>query len=142
MVAITSDGFSVSLKYHRAAHELRQKDSQKLSKDVAERQQVQETDRVHPAFVLKIFPNLHFQRCNVRENIAMRNYNSLGLGRRTRSEDDLQRVRGFDLGGLIGGRRMRFQRFRQVLQSERCDRLLHVVTRAHQQLGVDLLMHS
>ena len=72
----------------------------------------------------------------------MRDYNSFGLGGRAGSEYDLQRVRGFDVGGGIGRGRVCSQCCRQVLQSEGWDRLLHVVTRAHLQLGVDLLMHS
>src|SRR3984893_16375290 len=50
--------FECVLKYHPAAHQLRQEDSQKLSEDVAEWQQIQEADRMHPSFVLEIFSNL------------------------------------------------------------------------------------
>ena len=71
--------FQAVLKNYRPAHELRKKNPQKLPEDVAQRQQVQKANRVDEAFVLEILLNLRLQRCHVRENIAMRDDNALGI---------------------------------------------------------------
>src|SRR5580692_4987954 len=94
-------GFECVLEYHGAAHQLRKEDAKKLPEDVAERQQIQEADGMNPSFVLEIFLNLQFQWRNIGENVAVRDYDSLGLGGGAGSEDDFQRVGRFDLGGRI-----------------------------------------
>ena len=101
--------FECVLKDHGAAHELRKEDAKKLAEDVAERQQIQEPDWVYPSFVFKIFPHLQFERRNVRENVAMRDHDSLGLGGGAGSEDDFQCVCGGDSGGGISRGRVRCQ---------------------------------
>src|SRR5579864_7428213 len=116
--------FECVLEDYGAAHQLRKEDAKKLAEDVAERQQVQEADGVYPSFVFEIFPNLQFERRNIGENVAVRNYDSLGLGGGAGSEDDFQRVRGFDLGGRMSHGRLRCQCLGQVFQSQGWDRLL------------------
>src|ERR1700734_3674556 len=109
------------MKYHRAAHQLGQEDSQKLSEDVTERQQIQEADRMKPAFVLQIFLNFQFQRRNVGENIAVRDHNSLWLGGGAGSEDDFERVGRLDTGGGGGGCPPRPPCVREIFPSEGWD---------------------
>src|SRR5580658_10030130 len=118
--------FECVLEDHGAAHQLRKEDAKKLAEDMAERQQIQETDWVYPSFVFKIFPDLQFERRNIGENVAVRNYDSLGLGGGAGSEDDFQRVRGFDLGGGISYGRVRCQCLGQFFQGQRWDRLLRM----------------
>ena len=53
------------LENHRAAHQLRQKYSQKLPEHVAQGQQVQEANGMDQAFILQIFLDFCFQRRDV-----------------------------------------------------------------------------
>ncbi len=77
-------GFQRLLKNHGPAHQLRQKHSQKLSEDMAQRQQVQKAHRMHQAFVLEISLNFRFERRDIAENIAVGNYHAFGFGGRSR----------------------------------------------------------
>src|SRR5580700_95259 len=106
------------MEYHRAAHQLGKEDSQKLSEDMTERQQIQETNWMHPSFILEIFSDLDFQRRNICADIAMRDDDSLWLSSGAGGEYDFQRVGGSDFFGGIFRRRMCHQCAGQVIQ---CD---------------------
>ena len=59
-----------------------------LAEHVAERQQVQEADGKKRPRVFAVFLDLAFHRNDVRENVAMRDDDALGLGGGAGGEDD------------------------------------------------------
>ena len=92
MTRITSVGFSVSWKMHGRGQQLRQEDAEKLSEDVAERQQVQKAQRMEDALVAKVLADLALQRLEVGQDVAVRDDDAARLGRGARGEDDLHDV--------------------------------------------------
>ena len=71
---------------------MRQEDAEELAEDVAERQQVQEAQRMEDALVLEIFADLAFERLEVRQDVAVRDDDAAWLGRGAGGEDNLDDV--------------------------------------------------
>src|SRR6185369_4348748 len=69
------------LKEYFAAEQLRYEYPHELTEYVTQRDQVEKSQRVNEAFVLEIFPNLGFERIDVRKNILMSKADAFGLGR-------------------------------------------------------------
>ena len=76
-----SVGFSVSWKTTVAGQQLRQQDTEKLSEDVAQRQQIQKTERMEDALVLQVLANLALQRLKIGEDVPMGDDDATRLGR-------------------------------------------------------------
>ena len=72
-------------------------ESQKLSEDVAQGQQVQEAQGMEPLLVLPMLSDLALNRFEVRQHVAVGDHNSLRFGSRSRREDDLKHVVAGDL---------------------------------------------
>ena len=80
------------LKDDGRRQQLRQKDAEELSEDVAERQQVEKAQRMKDALVLQILADLALQRLQVGQDVAVRDDDAARLGRRAGGEDDLHDV--------------------------------------------------
>ena len=99
---------------------------------------------MHQSLILQVASHLALHGSNVRENIAVSDDHALGLRRRARREDNLQRVSASqrDLGrrGVLAAHDLR-----QILQVQRRNRmsrscaLVHMPSRPHQQLRLDPL---
>src|SRR6185369_7255022 len=70
-------GLEGILKDHGAAHQLRQKHSEELPENMAQRKEVQKTNGMDEALVLQIFLDLCFKRSDIAENIAVRDHHAL-----------------------------------------------------------------
>src|SRR5580698_4842892 len=66
--------------------------SQHLAEHVAQRKQIQETQRMKKSLVAKIFLDLTLDRFDIGKHVAVRDHHAARLGRGARSEDDLQRI--------------------------------------------------
>ncbi len=116
------------LKDHGGRQQLRQKDSEKLSKDMAQWQQVQETQRMKDALVAKVLADLALQRLEVGQNVAMGDDYTARLGSRARGKDDLHDVVARERrrsNGLIGVRRNLLAQGFQVDVRDARDVVLH-----------------
>src|ERR1035437_1068825 len=130
------------LKDHGGCQQLRQEDSEELPKDVAERQQIQETQRMKNALVAEVFPDLALQRLEVGQDVAMRNDHTARLGSRTGREDDL-----YDVVSRVGRRNHWFggapgNLLAQGFQVDLCDVRDVVLHRADTEPGVHLLRNT
>ena len=85
---------------------MRKENSEKLSEHVAEREQVQKTDWMREAFILQILLDVRLQRLDVRQDVAVRDNDSLGLGGCSRGEYDFKGVTWLQIGRCIGTGRM------------------------------------
>src|SRR5271156_1412463 len=59
---------------------------------MAQWQQVQKSQRMKRSFVTQVFSNFMFERLDIREDVAMRNYDSARLCGSTGCEDDFQPI--------------------------------------------------
>jgi hypothetical protein len=59
---------------------------------MAERKQVEETERMNEPLVAKILLDFLLEALDVRQDVSVRDHNATRLGGRAGSEDDLQRV--------------------------------------------------
>ena len=59
---------------------------------MAQRQKIEEAERVKDAFVAQILLDLAFNRLQIREDVAMRDDHTLRFAGGTRREDDLHRI--------------------------------------------------
>ncbi len=85
-------GLQFVLKNNRSSQQWRQEHTQELAKHMAQRQQIQKPQRMHPALVLQIALHLALQRRDVCQNIAVRDDHALGIGGRPRGKHNLQDV--------------------------------------------------
>ena len=92
-VAVREDDRAVEHRRHERRH--------RLPEHVAERQQVQEPDRMERPLVLPVLRDLALDRDDVREDVAVRDRHALRIGRRAGGEDDLGE-RGSEVEGSRG----------------------------------------
>ena len=71
------------LEQHGRCQQLRQEDTQELSEDMAERQQIEKAQRMKDALVLQILADLALQRLQVGEDVAVSDDHAARLGRRS-----------------------------------------------------------
>jgi hypothetical protein len=69
-----------------------EKHSQKLSEDVTQRQQIQEADGMNQTLILQIGKNSLLKRRNVGQHVAMGDDNTLRIGSRSGSKNDLENL--------------------------------------------------
>ncbi len=79
-------------KNDRTPQQRWKKNSQELSEDVAQRQQVQEANRMHQPFVLQVFSDFGFDRDEVADHIGVGEQHSLRLGRGAGRENNFERI--------------------------------------------------
>ena len=106
------------LKVDFAAEELRHEDAHELAEDMAERQQVEEADRVEGPFPLAVLVDLALKRAEVRQQVAVRDDDALRLGGRPRREDDLGDVVFANVFAGEGGRRVMRDGLGQLVESD------------------------
>ena len=80
-----------------AAQQRRKENPQELSEHVAHRQQVQESDGMHPPLVLQILLDLGLDRRHVSQHVGVAEHDALWLGGGSRGEDDLQHISRLNL---------------------------------------------
>ena len=81
---------------HRSVDERRNVRGHRLSEEVAERQQVQESDRLKGPRVPLVFVDLARHRHDVGEDVAMTDHHAFRFGCRARREHDLRHVIAID----------------------------------------------
>ena len=92
-------GVECVLENDSAAQQRGKKDSEELAEDVAQRQQVQETNGMHEPLVLQIFSDFRFDGDEVADHVGVGEHDSLGLSRGAGGEDDFEWVGGLNLRG-------------------------------------------
>ncbi len=95
-------GVCGGLEDHGRAEQRRNEQCHKLSEDVTERDERDETERVKEAFVLAIRIDAALEGFKIGEEVAVGEDHAAGLGRGTGGEEDLRDVVASD--GLIGER--------------------------------------
>ena len=143
IVSINSAGRSESRKTTVPASSGRNEHSQHLAKYVAQRKQVQKTERVEQFFIAKIFLNFRLQRFDVCQDVSVRDHHTARLGRGARGKNDFQ--------GVLTRKRRRGVRRRIVsrdysekgLQRDRrnCPALL-LPARVKNKLRINFLRHA
>ena len=89
---------------------------------MAQRQQVQKTQRVKRLFVAQVFLNFFFDRFDVRQHIPVGNDHAARLRRRSRSKNDLQRILPRERRPIVGARITLFRKFEQRIQCDHRNR--------------------
>ena len=84
------------LKVNFALQEWRHQNSHELTEDVAQRNQVQKPHRVKPAFPAQVLLDFLFERCQVREQVTMRQANAPRFGSGSGSKNDLDKIVRFE----------------------------------------------
>ena len=90
-------GIESVLENDSCAEQRRKKNSEELTEDVAERQQVEKAQRMKEAFVLEILRNLGGDGSEIAGHVGVGENDSLGLGGGAGGEDDFQRDRRVEL---------------------------------------------
>ena len=83
-------GFELIAEVEFGGEQRRHPEAHELAEDVAERQGVEEAQRMHPALILEIFCDLVFDGLQAGEDVAMGVDDAFGLGGGARGEDDLE----------------------------------------------------
>ena len=105
------------MKVNFTAQKLRNEDAHKLPKDVAQRDEIQEANRMKEAPPLNVFCDLSFQRQQVGEQIAMREQHAFRSRGRAGGENDFDEsvfINTFKRVRLSGVRGDRFAKFIQT----------------------------
>ena len=80
-----------AFEMHLRGHQRRNPQSHELPEDMAERQRVQEAQRMHDALVGQIFLHLALDGLKACDHVAMSMDDAFGLGGGSRGEENLQR---------------------------------------------------
>jgi hypothetical protein len=89
------------VKDNGGAHDLWDEESEELSEDVAERQQVEKAERVEDALVLEVWHDLALEGFEVREDVLVGDDDALGFGCSSGGEDDLHGISALESGGCV-----------------------------------------
>src|SRR5579859_298437 len=73
-----------TLQHHRRSHERRHKQRHKLPEHVAERNQRNKPQWMHPPLIPRVLHNLFFNRLQIRQKISVRQHHAPRLRRRSR----------------------------------------------------------
>src|ERR1019366_2569212 len=86
-------------EHDSSAEQRGKKNSQELSEDMAQRQQVEEANRMHQPLVLQVFSDFGFERGEVADHVRVGEHDSLGLGRGAGGENDFEWIGRLNLSG-------------------------------------------
>ena len=111
-------GVEALLEYHRAGQQRRDEQAQELAEDVAQRNQVQETDGMDEALVFQVGADFSFKRLEVGEEVAVGEDHALGVGGGAGGKNDLQHVLAAQLRRGVGGARVARQCLRQGFEQQ------------------------
>src|SRR5205085_771439 len=78
------------LKQHCRAQQWRDPHSHELTEDVAQRHKIEKAKGMKEALPLKVWLHTRFERLQIREDVAVGNNHTLGIGCRPRREDNLR----------------------------------------------------
>ena len=109
-------GLEGLLKKNSAPQKWRQIHSQKLSEDMAQRQEVKKTQRVYEAFVFQIRRDLRLEWRDIAENIAVGDHHTFWFSGGARGKNNLHCVFGADFFGIERLRRPGLERCLHLLE--------------------------
>src|SRR5215216_3041393 len=100
------------------AEELGKEDTHQLSKDVAEWQQAEKTQRMYESFPTRVLLEFLFDWGDVREEIAMGEANAFGFGGSAGSKDDLDQIVWLHGNGAVRIVRVSCNDFRKIIERQ------------------------
>ena len=106
------------MKVNFTAQKLRDEDAHKLSKDVAQRDEIQKANRMKESLPLNVLCDLSFERQQVGEQITMREQHAFRCRGRAGGENDFDECAFIDTFKRVWLGGVRSDRFAQFIQQQ------------------------